>query len=337
MHIAAAQNQKEVTANSAFDDLDLAMTNVLAIALPDLHYALALADALQNMVFRFTGALTANRGITLPQNKKLYIVSNQTAGSPSSSLVFGAAVSPLGRTAVVPPSGSTSYVILYCDGTNVDIVAGTTGGGGTIIGGVLNKTASYAASAADAGAIISFNSASAVTLTLANPVSSPTWFAFVKNIGTGLLTVSPNGLTMDSRSASLTLSQGDACMVASDGANYKSANGRTLSMAVFAPGVGSNSQVLLYMKMSLACIFPASAPESYAAASIAATGSTTYTLKKNGSSFATVNFAGAGTTGTWTQASDASFAPGDILEIDGPGTADATLANVGITLQGFRF
>jgi hypothetical protein len=75
---------------------------------------------------------------------------------------------------------------------------------------------------------------------------------------------------------------------------------------------------------------------SYAVASVAATASTTYTLKKNGVAFATAVFAIAGTVGTWTQASDATFVPGDLLEIDGPATADATLANVGITLVGYR-
>jgi hypothetical protein len=112
---------------------------------------------------------------------------------------------------------------------------------------------------------------------------------------------------------------------------------RPLGVSVFSPGAGSNAQVLFYGKLDRACIFPASAPNSYAVANTAATGSTTFTLKKNGSSFATVVFSAAGTTGAWTQASDAVFAPGDTLEIDGPATADGTLANVGITLQGYRF
>ena len=105
---------------------------------------------------------------------------------------------------------------------------------------------------------------------------------------------------------------------------------------MFIPGVGVNNQVCLYLKLAVGVKFPAGAASSYAVASVAATGSTVYTFKKNGSSFATTTFAGSGTTGTWTQASDSTFAAGDILEVDGPATADATLANIGLTLYGVR-
>src|SRR5258708_31791479 len=106
VHVAAAQNQKEVTVNTALDNFDTALTGVVTEAMPDLHFVLPTADALQNMVFIFTGALTLGRGVTLPPNKKLYIVSNQTtgAGSPAGSrwsLTFGTASSPTGRVAVV--------------------------------------------------------------------------------------------------------------------------------------------------------------------------------------------------------------------------------------------
>lgn len=111
---------------------------------------------------------------------------------------------------------------------------------------------------------------------------------------------------------------------------------KPFDIGVFVAGVGINSQILLSLKVARACLFPAGASGSYAFATIAATGSTTFTFKKNGTSFATVVFAASGTTGTWTQASDATFAAGDILEIDGPATADATLANISFTLAGTR-
>lgn len=113
-------------------------------------------------------------------------------------------------------------------------------------------------------------------------------------------------------------------------------NAKTIDIAVTVPGVGTNSQLLLRFKLTRAVTFLASAPLSQASASAAATGSTTYTLKKNGASFATVNYAASATAGTWTQASDAVFAAGDLLEIDGPATADATLADVGINLAGVK-
>jgi hypothetical protein len=107
-------------------------------------------------------------------------------------------------------------------------------------------------------------------------------------------------------------------------------------ISTFAAGVGTNNQVLLRVAVARAVTFPAGASLAQAVASATATGSTTFTLKKNGSSFATVNFAASASSGIWTQASDATFAAGDVLEIDGPATADATLADVGITLAGVR-
>jgi len=107
-------------------------------------------------------------------------------------------------------------------------------------------------------------------------------------------------------------------------------------VGVFNPGVGSNNQKLLILNIQRAVKFPAGAANSKFTAGTAATGSTTFTFKKNGSSFATAVFAGAGTLATWTQASDANFAAGDQLEIDGPATADATLADFTCTLSGNR-
>jgi|SRR5579859_649872 len=124
VHIAAAQNQKEVTANTAFDGLDVALTNWIQEVVGDQHFTLPLADALGNMVFYFVGLLTAPRGVTLPATRKLYIVQNGTGGggSPAGqgfSLTFGTASSPSGRIASVE-SNNTEYAILYCDGVNVD-------------------------------------------------------------------------------------------------------------------------------------------------------------------------------------------------------------------------
>jgi hypothetical protein len=111
---------------------------------------------------------------------------------------------------------------------------------------------------------------------------------------------------------------------------------KPFDVSTFAAGLGTASQILLRVNLARAVTFPASATLSQASASANATGSTTFTLKKNGTSFATVNFAAAAAVGTWTQASGSVFAAGDLLEIDGPATADATLANVGITLAGVR-
>jgi len=124
---------------------------------------------------------------------------------------------------------------------------------------------------------------------------------------------------------------------ATDGSGNDSASyPAPTDIAVTAPGVGTNNQVLIRFKLNRAVTFPANAPLSHANASANATGNTTYTFKKNGSSFATVLYSSGGAVGAFTQASDSTFAAGDLLELDGPATADATLADVGINLAGYR-
>lgn len=71
-------------------------------------------------------------------------------------------------------------------------------------------------------------------------------------------------------------------------------------------------------------------------AGTAATASTTVTFKKNGSSIGTFVWAASATTCTITFSSTVSFAAGDVFEFDFPSTADATLADVSITVPGIR-
>lgn len=105
---------------------------------------------------------------------------------------------------------------------------------------------------------------------------------------------------------------------------------------IFLPGAMTNNQICYRMKATRAFTLPQNLAGSYAAASIAATASTTVTLKKNGTSIGTIVWAIAGTNATFTFAADVSFAVGDLLEIDGPATADATLANISLDLFGKR-
>ena len=108
---------------------------------------------------------------------------------------------------------------------------------------------------------------------------------------------------------------------------------------VFAPGLGTNNQKLLRIQVSRGVTFPAISiltVQSWATASANATADTTFTFKKNGTAFCTVLFAAGSATGTFTQLAASSFTPGDLLELDGPATADTTLADIGITLLGYR-
>lgn len=77
-------------------------------------------------------------------------------------------------------------------------------------------------------------------------------------------------------------------------------------------------------------------PLCFAKATVAATGSTVFTINKNGSAAGTITFSAAGTVGAWLSTGAQTYAAGDILTILAPNTPDATLANIGFTFVGTR-
>lgn len=126
-HIAASQNNKEVTANTGFDDFDGAITDLLTISMTTANYTMTTgvgSESLGHLCYKLTGAIGAARNLIVPVNKKLYIVSNQTSGG------FAVTVKTPSGTGIA--LDSTAYVILYCDGTNVIALAASTSSGGTI-------------------------------------------------------------------------------------------------------------------------------------------------------------------------------------------------------------
>jgi hypothetical protein len=119
--VEASQAQKEVTVNEAVTVLDAALSEV-SIAMTDANYTLSTSTVPQEWQYRvikLTGALTANRNIVVPTNKKEYTLVNATSGGYSITLKTS------GGTGIAVSSGVTS--ILRCDGTNV--VAVTPGAG----------------------------------------------------------------------------------------------------------------------------------------------------------------------------------------------------------------
>ena len=75
---------------------------------------------------------------------------------------------------------------------------------------------------------------------------------------------------------------------------------------------------------------------SYAKSYISATASTVLDVKKNGGSIGSITFAAAASIGTFS-ITNTTFSAGDILLIEAPGTQDATLADVYITLVGYKY
>jgi hypothetical protein len=105
-------------------------------------------------------------------------------------------------------------------------------------------------------------------------------------------------------------------------------------IATFFPGVPGNTQTLLRWVAPRAVTIPSGGTNSQCSLGAAATASTTFTIFKNGSSVGTIVVSAAGTTGAFTIGSTISLAAADVLTIVGPGTADATAADIAITLAG---
>lgn len=82
--------------------------------------------------------------------------------------------------------------------------------------------------------------------------------------------------------------------------------------------------------------FKAGLAESRGDADAAATVSSVFSLKKNGTQFATATFSATNDTAIFACASDTAFAAGDVLTIIAPNPRDATLANIALTIVGFR-
>ena len=107
-------------------------------------------------------------------------------------------------------------------------------------------------------------------------------------------------------------------------------------LLMFFPGVPTSLQVMGRIIVPRAITLPASLTGSYGSSIVAATAATTLTLAKNGSSIGSVNFAISASTATFTFASSVSFAAGDLLTLTNQSTADATLANISVTLAATR-
>lgn len=75
-----------------------------------------------------------------------------------------------------------------------------------------------------------------------------------------------------------------------------------------------------------------SAANSLAKSLVAATASTTFTIRKNGTQVGTIVFSAAGTVGVFTITTPA-VALADYVTVHAPATPDATLADISITLK----
>lgn len=85
----------------------------------------------------------------------------------------------------------------------------------------------------------------------------------------------------------------------------------------------TDGAVLMRFSVNRPFTLPSGLTDSKAESTVAATGSASYPIKKNGVQVGTIDWAAAATDATFTFSSAESFVVGDILTVEAPATADA--------------
>lgn len=123
-------------------------------------------------------------------------------------------------TSISPGSGITSDVTAAAPGSAI------TGAGTLSAARLVNAQTgtTYTVLDGDRGKLVTLSNAASIAVTLpqagAASAFSSGWFAWFRNLGAGVVTITPTTSTIGG-SASITLNQGDAVQVVSDGTNYQ--------------------------------------------------------------------------------------------------------------------
>jgi hypothetical protein len=144
--------------NLDMDLIDRAINQVITVSVPDTNVSLEAdgtnSDQALYAVYNFTGALTADRTITLPASVKIGYAINSTTGGHNVILSAG------GTTLAI---GTSAWNFFYCDGTNVTGPALGLGGAAQISGGsnggvaITGSNTNDSAAAGQVGEVISAN------------------------------------------------------------------------------------------------------------------------------------------------------------------------------------
>lgn len=178
----------------------------------------------------------------------------------------------------------------------------------------------------------------ATNLSVARTLFVPTnvrEFLVDNRAGTNTLTVDITG----SPGISQVMQAGEMWMVNTDGTDILFGIGGIPgvpqpTLAFWAGGVPTNAEVIGKFLFTGAFTLPSGLTGSYGEVLIGATAAATWTIKKNGSSIGTVNFAIAATSGTFTFSTETSFVAGDEITVEAQATADATMAGLSLSLKG---
>lgn len=129
-HVAAAQNQKEVTINDAIDALDRALTDTLALDLSTGALTLTAAQFRSAMVLRPAAALSEPATVTVPALRRVFAVLNTDA-------VHGLTVQRGTASVLLVPGESA---VLICDGSDNGLYRAGSGAPVYDFGMVANET-----------------------------------------------------------------------------------------------------------------------------------------------------------------------------------------------------
>ena len=185
--------------NTNLQILEQAASGYLSLAVGSGDVALALTNFStsngKNLYYKFTGTLTANRTVTMPDSaERVFIIEDATSRSSSQ---YTLTVKTVSGTGVTVPIGAK--MVLYSDGSNIS--------SGPITKGYHTATAAYTAVAGDQ--IFANTTSSAFTITLPASPAVGDEVTFIDARGTfnsNNLTIDRNSQPINSGTSNLVLS-----------------------------------------------------------------------------------------------------------------------------------
>ena len=214
------QNAKWQGDGSSPRDVSAYIPGTGGVAVKTADYTATAADCGKLVVFNSSGAHTLTLPAAAPFAQWNIGVQNIGVGTVT--------VSPNGRNMDGSVSSltlaQTQGLAISTDATNYFSERGV-GSTAASFGGVSVKTGDYTAVAGDSGKLLVMNSGSPHTITLPSSPPSSTWVVGIQNVGTGTLTISRNGLAIDTAASDLSLTTGQGTLIWCDGSNYFSERG----------------------------------------------------------------------------------------------------------------